>query len=195
VRGLLLSCICLVRNKDMDWSANKVGGVERVFPDIWESRVAFLQKYGTVSEYAAKILNSIMADCSADTARDIAVGVMNWEFNLGSPFDDMKLLRADEITDEEVASAKVYLHYEANDFFLEPNQILNNIDTIRTKKSILVHGRYDLLCPMDAVWALKKELQNARLVVLPSSGHKISADGEIARALAFNSAIQEWELE
>ena len=38
------------------------------------------------------------------------------------------------------------LHYIKNNFFMEDNEILKNINTITNIPSYIVQGRYDLIC-------------------------------------------------
>jgi len=42
---------------------------------------------------------------------------------------------------------------------------------------------------MDNAWELHKNLPNSELVILPSSNHCLTADGEIAKKYAFNNFL------
>src|SRR5690606_40924509 len=48
------------------------------------------------------------------------------------------------------------LHYFVNQAFLEPNQLLRDMDRIAHLPGIIVHGRYDVICPLDNAWALQQ---------------------------------------
>jgi proline iminopeptidase len=43
----------------------------------------------------------------------------------------------------------------------------------RSKKNptVIIHGRYDLVCPMEAGLSLYQTLPDAEYIVLPNSGH------------------------
>ena len=46
----------------------------------------------------------------------------------------------------------------------------------------IVHGRYDVVCPIQSAWDLKKVWPQADLVVCPTSGHS-AIEPEIPDAL------------
>jgi len=114
---------------------------------------------------------------------------MNWEGNLMTSQSDLQFIDKEDVDDENIASVKVFLSYEANNYFLEQDQIIKNAGKIKNIPTIIVHGRYDLLCPMDNAWELHKNLPNSELVILPSSNHRLTADGEIAKKYAFNNFL------
>ena len=47
---------------------------------------------------------------------------------------------------------------------------------------VIVHGRYDIVCPIDNAWALHKAWPKAHLEIIPDAGHAGSEVG-IADAL------------
>ena len=81
-------------------------------------------------------------------------------------FADFKELPADEL-----ASQRIYMHYAAHNFFLSDDDILDNISKISGIKTLILHSRLDLVCPVKAAYDLQQKLDNARLIVLPAFGH------------------------
>jgi proline iminopeptidase len=190
VLGLLLSSIFLGRRQDVDWSFTKSGGIDKIFSDLWESRQKFLTKFGTDHTNAASVLLEKLQKSDAATISEITAGVMNWEGNLISSQSDLTFTDQGDVTTDNIASVKIFLHYDSHDSFLVENQILQNIKTIKDIPTIIVHGRYDLLCTFDQAWELHKNLPNSELVILPSSNHRLTADGEVARNLAFKYFLE-----
>ncbi len=190
VKGLLLSSILLARPRDIEWVFNSSGGVERFFPDVWETRVEFLAQYNAKPENAAEILLQKLTSATQEEAKIITAGVNNWEGNLMNAFEDVQYALSEDIDDSDVAAAKIFLHYEANQFFLEPDQLVKNLKEVESVPTILVHGRYDLLCTIEETYEVKKRLQNAELLILPTSNHRLTAEGEIARKLAFTLFLE-----
>lgn len=185
VKGLLLSSIFLASSRDVSWAFTSGGGIERLFPDVWERRMNFLSQYQTEPANAAKILLQKLESATSEEAKDISAGVSNWEENLMNAQEDVQYTTPDEVEDSAIASTKVFLHYESNHFFLEEDQLLKNLDRIAVIPTVIVHGRYDLLCPVEATWEVKKKLNNVDVLILPTSNHKLTAEGDIARKLAF----------
>ena len=185
VLGLLLSSIFLGRRKDLDWSFTNVGGIDKIFSDLWDSRNRFLSKHDANYSNAAKVLLNKLDASSPDVVSEIVVGVMDWEDNLMSSQSDLTFTNPKDVTEEEIASVKIFLHYDSSNSFLKDDQILKDIKKIEQIPTIIVHGRYDLLCTFDQAWALHNNLKNSEIVVLPNSNHKFTADGEIAKNMAF----------
>lgn len=186
VKGLLLGSGFLARNRDEEWAFSKADGVSRIFPDVWEKRNEFLKKHNANSTNAAKFLLKKIQSSSEQIKKEIAAGVMNWEGNLMFAQEDVKYIEPIDVEESNIGEVTVFLHYEANNFFLTDDQILSNIATIKNIPTILVHGRYDLLCPAEQIWEVSKNLEDSMFIMLPTSNHRLTADGTIARKLAYN---------
>ncbi len=76
-----------------------------------------------------------------------------------------------EIDDKELASQRVYMHYSANKFMLEPNQILKNIRKIKDIPALIIHNRLDFVCPPKGAYKLHKALPKSTLIMVPERGH------------------------
>lgn len=185
VLGLLLSSIFLGRRQDVDWSFTAAGGIDKIFPDLWQDRNHFLARHGANYQNAARVLLDKITTSPPPIIAELVAGVMNWEGNLMSAQSDLSFTDPQAVTEEDIASVKIFLHYDSHDSFLSENQLLKNINKIENIPAILVHGRYDLLCPLDQAWELHHHLKHSQLVVLPTSNHRLTADGEVARKLSF----------
>ena len=82
------------------------------------------------------------------------------------------------------------MNYESNDFFLEKDQLLQNLSKIKDIPMIIVHGRHDVLCPFKGALDLHNAHSKSKLVALPESNHKLSADGEVAKKYIFESFLR-----
>ena len=51
------------------------------------------------------------------------------------------------------------------------DQLLRDVHRIADIPGVIVHGRYDVVCPMANAWDLHKAWPKAELVVSPTSGH------------------------
>jgi proline iminopeptidase len=58
-----------------------------------------------------------------------------------------------------------------NNCFLLENQIIENCHKIAHIPTIIIHGRYDIVCPFENAWLLHQQLPNSQLMVSKSSGH------------------------
>ena len=79
-------------------------------------------------------------------------------------------------SEEMVKQVRMELHYAINNYFIDENQILKQCDKLTEIPAIIIHGRYDLVCPMDASMSLHKALPKAQYIVLPNAGHVAQGD-------------------
>jgi proline iminopeptidase len=85
-----------------------------------------------------------------------------------------------------LSCAAIEAHYFVNDIFLEPHYIVRNIGRITQIPVHIVHGRFDLVCPLPQAMQLKAALEaargNVRTFVVTSAGHS-AFERETALAL------------
>jgi proline iminopeptidase len=71
-----------------------------------------------------------------------------------------------------LAFARIENHYFVNGgFFEDENQLLRDVHRIASIPGVIVHGRYDVVCPIKSAWELKQAWPGAELVITPTSGH------------------------
>jgi proline iminopeptidase len=70
-----------------------------------------------------------------------------------------------------LAQARIECHFFLNNCFLTDDFLLNGISKIRKIPGIIVHGRYDLICPFESAWKLHSAWPEAELVVVQDCGH------------------------
>ena len=61
-------------------------------------------------------------------------------------------------------------HYFRHAIFLQPDQLLRDIGRIRHVPATIVHGRYDIICPMASAYDLGQAWPEAHLHVV-LAGH------------------------
>ncbi|MEO1523192.1 MAG: alpha/beta hydrolase, partial [Cyanobacteria bacterium J06633_2] len=76
------------------------------------------------------------------------------------------------------AFARIECHYFVNKGFLESeNQLIQNVDRIRHLPTVIVQGRYDVVCPMMTAWELHKAWPEAEFTIIPDAGHSVTEPG------------------
>lgn len=78
---------------------------------------------------------------------------------------------------------KTFLHYAKHQFFLRPNQVLEDMHKIAHLPAIIVHGRWDAICLPEMAYSLHQKWSGSKLWMIPDGGHSASDPG-IAKALA-----------
>ena len=70
-----------------------------------------------------------------------------------------------------MARYRVGVHYLSQGCFLEDNQILKNVGAIAHIPGIIVHGRFDMLCPLQSAYDLHAAWPVAELHIIREAGH------------------------
>lgn len=189
VKALLTYSIFLCDSITMDWFGGPVGA-SSLFSDVWEQRNKRLQNADGSPATAAEINQRLQSlDKESEEFRTLVADILNWEWNLFSASRDVNYRRAKDITEQNIQYARIFMHYESNNFFLAENQLLKDTSHITHIPLAIVHGRHDILCPFRRAWDLYNVHGNAEIVALPQSNHALSADGAVARKFFFQSFL------
>ena len=73
--------------------------------------------------------------------------------------------------------ARIECHYFMNNAFLEPNQLLRDMHKIAHLPAVIVHGRYDMICPLDNAWELHQAWPGSELQIIREAGHVATEPG------------------
>ena len=65
---------------------------------------------------------------------------------------------------------------------MEEGQILRDVEIIAHIPTWIIHGRYDVVCPVKSAWELHQKMNNSELIIVPDAGHSV-AEVSIAREL------------
>ena len=192
VKGLLLSAIFLADQVGLGWFGREPIGAALTFKDIWEKRQEDLAELGITGSDCAGAMYKMIAEGNLDQQKAITAVFANWESNLLSAFREVSFIRPEEVEEDDINDARLFLHYEANNFFLVSEHIMQNISKIKDIPTIIVHGRHDMICPFEQAWKLHKAMTNSKLVTVPQSNHAFTLDGEVARSQAFEAFLKDF---
>lgn len=173
VEGLILRGIFLCRTKDLNWFYQS--GADHIFPDFWEEFITPIPP-----EKRGNILQAFYDQLLEQDKLQRIKATKAWSMWSGKTYkltcDDLNL---DDATLEAIYPSTLlechYLLHRA--FFNSDNWILENIDRIKHLRCTIIHGRYDMLCPMQNAWDLHRAWPNSKLKIIPGAGHSSSEPG------------------
>jgi proline iminopeptidase len=87
--------------------------------------------------------------------------------------------------------ARIESHYFVNQAFMEPNQLLEDVQELDGIPGVIVQGRYDLICPMASAWELHNTWPGSELQVIPDAGHSAAEPGIRAALVAATDRFAE----
>jgi proline iminopeptidase len=181
VSELVLRGIFLLRRSEIEWFYQSPEGAASLFPDLWENFVAPIpqnERRDMIRAYYHRLTSENRAErVAAAKAWSVWEGALS--FLRGNPAYVAKF----EDPDYAAAFARIECHYFINGGFLSvDDQLLRDVEHIRHIPTVIVQGRYDVVCPMRSAWDLHRTWPEARLVVVPDAGHSAFETG-IAKAL------------
>ena len=175
VTELLLRGIFLVTRPELDWFYGGAGS-RFLFPELWEKFEALIPKdeRGDMIKAYYKRLTSEDAKIRSEAARLWSL----WEFALLSLVPEEQYVSQADDTSQAEKMARIECHYFVNNsFFKTDNWLLENAKKIKDIPTLIVHGRYDAICPAHYAWQLHKALPNADLHIIPDAGHAATEPG------------------
>ncbi|MGO1502369.1 MAG: prolyl aminopeptidase [Marinobacter sp.] len=170
VLGLVLRGIFLCRPRDISWFYQD--GASRVFPDYWqeyEAQIPESERTEMVGAYYRRLTSSNeLEQIQAAKAWSI------WEGRCATLQPNPRVVEHFGHPHVAIALARIECHYFMNSAFLEDNQIVRNAYKLRDIPSVIVHGRYDMVCPLDNALALSRAWPEADLHIIRDAGHSAS---------------------
>jgi proline iminopeptidase len=172
--GLILRGIFLLRKKEIDWFYQT--GANNIFPDAWEHYLKPIppdERGDLLSAYYDRLTSPDLA-VRLESARAWSV----WEASTSKLLQDPELMSKFGADEFAVAFARIECHYFMNSgFFNQEDQLIQGVDRIRHIPSVIVQGRYDIVCPMISAWELHKAWPEAEFIVIPDAGHSMTELG------------------
>ncbi len=178
VTALILRGIFLCRDEDTAWFYQS--GANRFCADYWPDFIAPIAPENR--GHMIKAYYDILTGDDKQKQLEAAKAWSFWEGRMMMLSPDPSLV--DHFSEPEVALAlaRIECHYFINQCFLKPEQILNQADRIRDIPTTIIHGRYDMICPVNQAFELKAQLPAAKLVICNHAGHS-AMEPEITQAL------------
>lgn len=178
VLGLIVRGIFLGRDQDLRWFFQE--GASYIFPDHWENFRSFIpeeERHDLVAAYHRRLTGT------DDLARMAAAKAWSqWEGQCLTLQPNTDCVEHFIEPFFAISLARTECHYFVNRCFLEPDQILKNMPKIQHLPTVIVHGRYDMVCTLDNAWLLHKASPGSELNIIRDAGHAGSEPG-IASAL------------
>jgi len=170
VSELVLRGVYTATRAEIEWYYQ--WGVSEMFPDKWERFVAPIPE-AERSDMVAAYHRRLTGDDPAEQL-EAAKAWSLWEG------ETITLLPSPALTDQHsddhfaIAFARIENHYFHHDCWLEPQQLLRDASRLRGIDGVIVHGRYDMPCPLRYAWALHRAWPEAEFHLIEGAGHAYS---------------------
>lgn len=178
VMGLILRGIFLSRPHELRWFLHDV---QSFFPEVWEKLITYLpadERDDILASYYRRIFSdnreiSLPAACIWNAYESAIMTLRPAAAPTATPADDVQLARA-----------RIQLHYIMHGCFVSERPLLEEARALSHIPTVIVQGRYDMVCPPQTAWELAKAMPHAQLHMIPDAGHSAMEPGTTAALLA-----------
>jgi len=164
---MILRGIFLCRDEDLHWFYQH--GASLIYPDYWKDYlepIAEKDRNDLIKAYY-KLLTGNNELAKMQAAKHWSL----WEGRCATFRPNNHVIDTFCNTHFAVALARIEAHYFINQAFIQPNQILANMDSISDIPATIIHGRYDMVCPIDNAFSLHEKWANSELHIIRDAGH------------------------
>ena len=172
----------MIRNKEIDWFYQE--GASNIYPDAWEQYVKPIpedERHDMVAAYY-KRLTSKDESVRLEAAKAWSI----WEASTSKLIQSDDYLHQFEDAKVAEAFARIECHYFTHGgFFKSENWLLENVDKIRHIPTVIVQGRYDVVCPMVSAWELHRAFPEADFEIVQDAGHSMTEKGIAAKLVEY----------
>jgi proline iminopeptidase len=173
VSALVLRGIFLCREEEIRWFYQ--AGADGIFPDYWAHYLNIIPAAERDDMVAAYYRRLIGTDEIARLAAAKAWSL--WEGRTASLLPNEAIIGHFGQVHTALSLARIECHYFMQRAFLEPNQLLRDAHRMANIPGIIVHGRYDMICPLKNAWELHQAWPSSELIIVPDAGHAASEPG------------------
>lgn len=173
VLGLVLRGIFLCRPRDIHWFYQD--GASFVFPDYWQDYLAPIppaERGDMVAAYYARLTGD-----DEITRMAAAKAWSLWEGRTATLLPRQSVIDHFANPFTALSLARIECHYFIHDSFLQPEQIFAQAERLKGIPGVIVHGRYDVVCPVEQAFALHQAWPEAQLDIIADAGHSATEPG------------------
>ena len=170
VLGLLLQGVMLAGEREAKWLFKD--GCNRIFPDAWNEFVSLLdtEECDNVLASYAERLNSDNELIQMQSAKLWA----GWMARCSTLHPNQSVVDHYLSPHIAIALARLQCHYFSNGGFITRDEVLSGMKGLSVVPGVLVHGRYDMISPLDGALEFHKAWKGSEIHIIRDAGHSIA---------------------
>lgn len=175
VISMILRGVFLGRERDLRWFYQ--AGASYIFPDYWDDFISSIpeeERDNLISAYHKRLVGEDEL-AKMHAAKQWSL----WEAQCATLHPSKAICEKFSNPHVALSLARIETHFFMNQCFLGANQILRDAYKLEGIPSIIVHGRYDMICPLENARALHLSWPGSELHVIRDAGHSAQEPGII----------------
>jgi proline iminopeptidase len=168
--AIALRGIWLCRKPDLDWW---LYGLRTVFTETWDSFAEHLpeaERGDLLENYFRRLV-----DPDPKVHMPAAVAWKTYESRCTTLLPSGGAEKPP--TPRTLAMSRIEAHYIRNMAFLGATELLDALPRFRDIPAVIVHGRYDMICPAEGAVTLHRAWPEAAFTMVPDAGHSAMEPG------------------
>jgi proline iminopeptidase len=164
--SLTLRGIFLCTRSEINWFTHGMG---MIFPEAWQEFADFIpasERDDLLKAYANRLIHG-----DTETQYQAALYWTRLESTCATLLPSYKEPVTREDHDHLWSLARIEAHYFQNQFWDDIPSFLKQLEPIRAIPATIIHGRYDMICPIATANELHKFWPEADYIVVPDAGH------------------------
>ena len=158
---------------DIHWFNQQ--GASYLLPDYWQDflkPIAEEERSDMVSAYYRQL-----TDDDESTRLTAAQAWSLWEGRASTLLPKAAVVDHFANPKTALSLARIECHYFMHASFMSENQLIVQAERLQGIPGVIVHGRHDVVCPLEQAWALHRAWPGARLEVIADAGHSATEPG------------------
>jgi proline iminopeptidase len=183
-RALVLRGIWHCRAIDIIWWFENI---RMVYPEYWRTFADFIpipERGNLLEAYLRRLMDP-------DPAVHLPAAIVWDKYETSCA----RLLPPDSVANEPrsnvLAMPRIEAYYMRHAAFLRENELIEAVPRFRHVPTEIIHGRYDMLCPVEGAYALADVWPEATLSIVPDAGHSALEPGIRRRLVAATDRFRE----
>ena len=177
--GFILRGIFLCTKAEVDWF---IDGMRGFFPEVYDQFAAAIppeERHDLLKAYANRLFS--------DDPAIYTPAAKSWSrYEGGCLFltPQASAVEAFEKPEISLSLSRLEAHYMVHGGFMQEDQLIQNIASIRHLPGVIVQGRYDVICPPQTAVRLHQAWPESLLKIIPDAGHAALEPGTASALVA-----------
>lgn len=164
--SLTLRGIFMMRQLELDWLFAQA---KHIYPEEWDLFINHLPQHKRARPLHAYY--ELLRSTDVETVRAATRAWNRYENALSYLMPTPEALSGPLDDESGISRAVIECDYFINKLFTPDDRILRNVDKLRGIPATIIHGRYDMVCPITSAFDLHAAWPEAEFIVVPHSGH------------------------
>lgn len=161
--SMILRSVSLFTRKEIDWF---LYDMNKVFPEVWERFAKDRNKDDILGCY-----NTVLASDDEEERIQAALQWVHYESSCATLYPHFRTITTDQEKLQAWVLARLEAHYYKHHAFENNETILKLVDRFRHVPGVIIHGRYDMITPLESAYKLHKAWPEADYIIVPDGGH------------------------